>query len=130
MSYISVVTITVGLLMMLSAYAVQAAEPQSLNVTRTTPAGGQVSRSGTLDDGTYVGSTSRTGASGGSYNSSITCEGGVVANCSRSFSGTNRDGQAYTGTRESAAGPRRAGATTTVTGPDGNTRERTRIRRR
>ncbi len=130
MSSVSTVTIAVGLLLMLGAQVAQATDPQSLNVTRTTPTGGQVSRSGTLDNGTYTGSSNRVGANGGTYNSSVTCEGGAVANCSRAFSGANANGQAYSGTRESVAGRRRAAATTSITGPDGNTRERTRVRRR
>jgi hypothetical protein len=89
--------------------------------SRETIGGGELSRSATADAGYYSGSTTRTGPNGGSYTSSTSCAGGVVARCKRSYSGVGPDGQSFSGTRVSGHGPYRTRSIGRFTGPNGNT---------
>lgn len=90
--------------------------------TRTTPRGGEVSRDLTNQGGGhYSGTTSRTGANGGTYSSSSSCVNGFVATCSRSYSGAGPNGKSFSGDRKSAYGPYRARSVGRFTGPNGNT---------
>jgi hypothetical protein len=89
--------------------------------TRTTPRGGQISRSVTNDgNGIYSGTTTRTGVNGGSYTSSSSCGAGVVTRCSRSYSGVTADGKTFSGQRLSAYGPYNSRSVGSFTSPGGN----------
>lgn len=85
---------------------------------------GSVTRS--LEHGSGM-TIDRTGVNGGSSGATVTCQRGGGASCQRDVSLTNADGQTVTGQRTTARDPFRAGATTTVTGPEGNTATRSRI---
>ena len=88
--------------------------------TRTTAAGGQISRSVTNEgNGVYSGTTTRTGAKGGSYTSSSSCGAGIVTRCSRSYSGVTANGKTFSGQRLSAHGPFRTRSVGSFTGPGG-----------
>lgn len=88
--------------------------------TRTTASGGQISRSVTNDgNGVYSGTTTRTGAKGGSYTSSSSCGAGVVTRCTRSYSGVTANGKTFSGQRLSAHGPFNTRSVGSFTGPDG-----------
>jgi hypothetical protein len=89
--------------------------------TRPTVGGGEISRSVTNDgDGIYSGTTTRTGAHGGTYTSSSTCAAGVVTRCSRSYSGVTGNGKTFSGQRLSAHGPFNTRSVGTFIGPRGN----------
>lgn len=102
--------------------AISAAGPVAAEEwTRTTPGGGQISRSVTNDgNGVYSGTTTRTGANGGSYTSSSSCGAGVVTRCSRRYSGVTANGETFSGQRLSASGPYGTRSVGSFTGPDGN----------
>jgi hypothetical protein len=88
---------------------------------RPTAHGGEISRSVGRDGNVYTGSTTRTGANGGTYTSSSKCAGGVVDRCARSYSGTGPNGQSFSGKRVSARGPFHGSSAGRFTGPKGNT---------
>ena len=90
--------------------------------SRQTVNGGEITRSITNEGGgAYSGTTTRTGANGGTYSSSSTCMNGVVARCSRSYSGVGANGRTFSGERASAYGPFRGRSVGSFTGPNGNT---------
>jgi hypothetical protein len=90
--------------------------------SRPTLHGGELTRSVTSEGGgVYSGTTTRSGANGGTYSSSTTCANGVVARCSRSYSGVSAAGKSFSGERLSAYGPFRARSVGSFTGPNGNT---------
>lgn len=105
------------------ALALAAAGPATAKEwTRKTAHGGQISRTVTNDgNGVYSSSTTRTGPKGGTYTSNSTCANGVVARCSRSYSGKGPDGKTFSGERLSAHGPFRTRSAGSFTGPNGNT---------
>jgi hypothetical protein len=111
-----------SLLSLATLVAISAAGPVAAEEwTRTTPRGGQISRSVTNDgDGVYSGTTTRTGANGGSYTSSSSCGAGVVTRCSRSYSGVTANGKTFSGERLSAHGPYNTRSVGSFTGPGGN----------
>lgn len=110
------------LLSLAALVAISAAAPANAeDWTRTTPRGGQVSRSVTNDgNGIYSGTTTRTGVNGGSYTSRSSCGAGVVTRCSRSYSGETADGKNFSGQRLSAHGPYNSRSVGSFTGPGGN----------
>ena len=110
------------LLFLATMVAIYAAGPVAAEEwTRTTPGSGQISRSVTNDgNGVYSGTTTRTGANGGSYTSSTSCGAGVVTRCSRSYSGVAGNGQSFSGQRLSAHGPYGTRSVGSFTGPNGN----------
>lgn len=105
-----------------AALAVSAIGPAAADEwTRKTANGGEITRSVTNEGGgLYSGSTTRTGVNGGTYASSSTCANGVVARCSRSYSGVTANGKTFSGQRLSARGPFRTRSVGTFTGPSGN----------
>lgn len=111
-----------SLLSFAALVAISAATPANAeDWTRTTPRGGQISRSVTNDgNGIYSGTTTRTGANGGSYTSSSSCGAGLVTRCSRSYSGVTADGRTFSGQRLSAHGPYNSRSVGSFTGPGGN----------
>jgi hypothetical protein len=89
--------------------------------TRPTVGGGQINRSVTNDgNGIYSGTTTRTGAHGGTYTSSSTCAAGAVTRCSRSYSGVTGNGKTFSGQRLSAHGPFNTRSIGSFDGPRGN----------
>jgi hypothetical protein len=105
----------------LSLYAAVAAAIASPAAAETLH-GGELTRSVTSEGGgVYSGTTTRSGANGGTYSSSTTCANGVVARCSRSYSGVSAAGKSFSGERLSAYGPFRARSVGSFTGPNGNT---------
>lgn len=111
-----------SLLSLAALVAVSTAGPAAAEQwTRTTPRGGQISRSVTNDgNGVYSGTTTRTGSNGGSYTSSSSCGAGVVTRCSRSYSGITANGKTFSGQRLSAHGPYNTRSVGSFTGPNGN----------
>jgi hypothetical protein len=110
------------LLLLATLVAISTAGPVAAEEwMRATPGGGQISRSVTNDgNGVYSGTTTRTGANGGSYTSSSSCGAGVVTRCSRSYSGVTANGQSFSGQRLSAHGPYSTRSVGSFTGPHGN----------
>jgi hypothetical protein len=104
------------------AIAISATWPVSAKEwTRKTVHGGEISRTVTNDgNGRYSGSTTRTGANGATYRSGSTCANGVVARCSRSYSGTGPNDKTFSGERLSAHGPFHTRSVGRFTGPNGN----------
>jgi hypothetical protein len=111
----------ISLLLLATIATVSTAGPVAADEwTRTTAAGGQISRSVTNDgNGVYSGTTTRTGAKGGSYTSNSSCGAGVVTRCSRSYSGVTANGKTFSGQRQSAHGPFRTRSAGSFTGPGG-----------
>ncbi|MBZ9857414.1 hypothetical protein LB566_26875 [Mesorhizobium sp. CA13] len=102
--------------------AVSAAGPAGAQEwTRKTVNGGEINR-GLTDEGggIFSGSTTRTGVNGGTYTSTSTCANGVVARCSRSYSGVTANGKTFSGQSLSAHGPFRTRSVGTFTGPGGS----------